>query len=284
MKRSKQTTNHSRRVFLARAISLAGLAGLAAIPGAASAQETFSPVAGRDYILIDPPQPTRVGAGKIEVLEFFNYSCPHCFRFQGPFARWRDRAAAEVEIARQPVVFSRTRGLYARLYYALESIGRGEELGDKIYEAIHRERRLLNSEGRIVDFSGRKRNRKRRGGFQFFHGRRQSQALRAVGTHLQIRRQQHAASGRGGQISPELGIVAQLRSLVRNDRRAGRKRKARHLDDYSLSDSDSDSPRAPRPNLRQQAGNNKAAATILIASLGTNGNKPTATAFSNPIA
>ena len=152
MKRSKQTTNHSRRVFLARAVSLAGLAGLAAIPGAASAQESFSPVAGRDYILIDPPQPTRVGAGKIEVLEFFNYSCPHCFRFQGPFARWRDRAAAEVEIARQPVVFSRTRGLYARLYYALESIGRGEELGDKIYEAIHRERRLLNSEGRIVDF------------------------------------------------------------------------------------------------------------------------------------
>ena len=38
------------------------------------------------------------------------------------------------------------------MYYALESIGRGEELGDKIYEAIHRERRLLNSEGRIVDF------------------------------------------------------------------------------------------------------------------------------------
>ena len=90
MKRSKQTTNHSRRGFLARAVSLAGLAGLAAIPGAASAQESFSPVAGRDYILIDPPQPTRVGAGKIEVLEFFNYSCPHCFRFQGPFARWRD--------------------------------------------------------------------------------------------------------------------------------------------------------------------------------------------------
>lgn len=151
MKPAKTTTKQTteRRRFLA---SAASLAAFAAIPGSGRAQESFAPVAGRDYILIEPPQPTRVGAGKIEVLEFFNFSCPHCFRFQGPFTRWRDRAAAEVEIARRPVVFSRTRGLYARLYYALESIGRAEEMSEKIYEAIHRERRLLNSEGRIVDF------------------------------------------------------------------------------------------------------------------------------------
>ena len=149
MKRPTQSTNHSRRGFLASAVSLAGLA---AIPGAASAQENFSPVAGRDYILINPPQPMRVGAGKIEILEFFNYSCPHCFSFQGPFARWRDRAAAEAEVVRQPVIFTRTRGLFVRLYYALQALGRAEEMRDKIYNAIHREHRLLNSEGRILDF------------------------------------------------------------------------------------------------------------------------------------
>ena len=35
--------------------------------------------AGRDYRVIDPPQPTSTEAGRVEVTEIFQYSCPHCF-------------------------------------------------------------------------------------------------------------------------------------------------------------------------------------------------------------
>ena len=64
------------------------------LAGAAIADETApkEPQAGGDYILVEPPQPMRVAAGKLEIREFFNFSCPHCFRLQGPFSRWRNES------------------------------------------------------------------------------------------------------------------------------------------------------------------------------------------------
>ena len=41
--------------------------------------QTRTPVAGKDYRGVQPPQPTDNPA-KIEVLEFFAYTCPHCMR------------------------------------------------------------------------------------------------------------------------------------------------------------------------------------------------------------
>ena len=116
------------------------------------------PRAGANYHAIDPPQPTRVSAGKIEVIEFLNFSCPHCFRMQGPFAQWRAEnkdalgEGGDVEIVRHPVIFQRYNGHYARAYYALEALGRGEEFLGKIFNAIHRQKKLLNSRDRLLDW------------------------------------------------------------------------------------------------------------------------------------
>ena len=79
-------------------------------------------VEGRDYEPINPPLPVYAAAGKIEVIEFFNFSCPHCFRLLGPFAQWKHaRDTADIEFRRQPVIFRRANGLYAKLFYALEA-------------------------------------------------------------------------------------------------------------------------------------------------------------------
>ena len=60
-----------------RAGCLAVLLILLGVGGALAQQ----PVVGRDYTLINPPQPTTSG-NKIEVLEFFWYGCIHCYHLE----------------------------------------------------------------------------------------------------------------------------------------------------------------------------------------------------------
>ena len=38
--------------------------------------------AGRNYTLINPPQPTDAGPGKVEVIEVFWYGCSHCYELE----------------------------------------------------------------------------------------------------------------------------------------------------------------------------------------------------------
>src|SRR5262250_1846224 len=40
-----------------------------------------APVEGTDFILVDPPQSVDT-PGKIEVIEFFWYRCPHCYALE----------------------------------------------------------------------------------------------------------------------------------------------------------------------------------------------------------
>ena len=68
-------------------------------------------------------------------------------------ARWkRDDDFSDIALSRQPVAFRSAAGHYARAFYALESLGVAEEFYGKVFDAIHRERRLLNSKGRFADW------------------------------------------------------------------------------------------------------------------------------------
>jgi len=130
--------------FRALLPSLAALVLLLAPSGPARAQ---------DYVEINPPQPTAAGEGEVEIIEFFNFSCPACFRFQGPFNSWKRGLKPEnMVLLRKPVVFERAGGLYAKLFFALEAVGKEEELFSRTFTVIHKEKRLLNSEGRILDW------------------------------------------------------------------------------------------------------------------------------------
>ena len=43
-------------------------------------------VAGKDFIKLDRVLPSETEAGKIELIEFFWYSCSHCNAFEPAFA------------------------------------------------------------------------------------------------------------------------------------------------------------------------------------------------------
>lgn len=133
-----------RRDFSLAAISAATVAGL---PLVAQAQgpAAAKPVEGKDYLSLDKRVPTDVGAGKIEVIEFFWYSCPHCHAFEPQFAAWVKAAPKDVVVQRVPVRFRDDFEAQQRAYYVFESLNMVDAMHGKLFHAIHTERQQLNN-------------------------------------------------------------------------------------------------------------------------------------------
>ena len=133
-----------RRDFSLAAMSAAAVAGL---PLAAQAQGSAAakPVEGKDYLSLDKRVPTDVGAGKIELIEFFWYSCPHCNSFEPQFAAWVKAAPKDVVVQRVPVRFRDDFEAQQRAYYVFESLNMVDVMHGKLFHAIHTERQQLNT-------------------------------------------------------------------------------------------------------------------------------------------
>jgi thiol:disulfide interchange protein DsbA len=69
------------------------------------------------------PASTEAPAGKVEVVEFFWYSCPHCNAFEPQFEAWA-RRPPDVVVRRVPVAFNASFVPQQKLYYALEGMGK----------------------------------------------------------------------------------------------------------------------------------------------------------------
>ncbi|MEW6314203.1 MAG: thiol:disulfide interchange protein DsbA/DsbL [Pseudomonadota bacterium] len=103
------------------------------------------PVAGVDYRVISPAQPTLPGK-EIEVIEFFWYGCPHCYELQPAMNAWLKKLPKDVKFRNVPAIFRDSWTPNARAFYALEAMGEGSRLHDKIFDAIHVDKIDLNSD------------------------------------------------------------------------------------------------------------------------------------------
>ena len=130
---------------------LAGGAGLSTL----SAQAQGKPESGTDYLPLPKPAPVETPAGKVEVVEFFWYSCPHCNAFEPSFQQWISRAPKDVVVKRVPVAFREDFGPQQRLYFALEAMGLVEKLHAKVFYAIHVERQRIDSPAAIIEWVGK---------------------------------------------------------------------------------------------------------------------------------
>ncbi len=184
-----------RPLAAAAAAALVAL-GLAFWPGAvARAQDSGA-------IPVEPPVPTAAADGEVELIEFFNFSCPACFRFQAPFNDWKRRMKPEnVLLVRKPVVFERAGGLYARLYFSLEAVGKAEDLFQPVFQAIHKKRRLLNSEGRILDWLEE----------QGLERERMEGVFNSFGVKSKVRRAEREAHAYGVDSTPQMVVAGKHR-------------------------------------------------------------------------
>jgi thiol:disulfide interchange protein DsbA len=95
-----------------------------------------APVEGTDYVELDPPQSVD-SPGKIEVIEFFWYRCPHCYALEPELEAWVKRLPKDVQFRRVPGILNDDWGLDARVFYALETLGEVDRLQGPLFNAIH---------------------------------------------------------------------------------------------------------------------------------------------------
>ena len=130
-----------RFITLFALLSLSGLAG-------AQAQKIEE---GFDYRILPVAQPVET-KGKVEVIEFFWYGCPHCYDFEPELSAWVKRQPKDVAFRRVPVAFRDDFLPHSQLFYALEAMGKGDALNEKVMYAIHKENKRLLTETEIADW------------------------------------------------------------------------------------------------------------------------------------
>ena len=88
-----------------RDFSIATAAAVSLLPLAGTVRAQGSFAAGKDYIVLGKPAPVDAPAGKVEVVEFFSYNCPHCAAFEPQLEAWIKTLPANVVFRRIPVPF-----------------------------------------------------------------------------------------------------------------------------------------------------------------------------------
>lgn len=119
---------------------------------AGGARAQGAPVEGTHYTKLAQPAPVSAPAGKIEVVEFFSYGCPHCFTLEPTLEAWAKRLPNDVVFKRVPVGFNALYENYQKIFYALEAMGELDKMHMKVFNAIHQQRQRLDKEADIAAF------------------------------------------------------------------------------------------------------------------------------------
>jgi len=105
---------------------------------------------GKDFKRLDKPVAPDAPAGKVDVIEFFWYSCPHCNAFEPTLDAWVKAAPKDLSIRRVPVAFNASFVPQQKLFYTLEGMGKLEALHAKVFRAIHVEKAKLAKDDEIL--------------------------------------------------------------------------------------------------------------------------------------
>jgi len=136
----------NRRDFSLAATSL----GLLPLASPSHAQAPMF-AAGKDYIKLGKPAPVDSPAGKVEVVEFFSYNCPHCASFEPDLEAWVKKLPPQVAFRRVPVGFvGNDVESKQRMYYALEAMGKVDAMQLKVFDAIHKQRQPVVGDDAIL--------------------------------------------------------------------------------------------------------------------------------------
>lgn len=123
---------------------LMGMGTLSAGLVSTSWAQAGTPVNGTDFLTLDQQLPTEP-KGKVEVIEFFMYSCPHCNHFEPTLDAWVKKLPKDVVFKRMPLAFHPKVAPHQKLYFALEALGKVESHHKLVFAAIHNEKQKLDT-------------------------------------------------------------------------------------------------------------------------------------------
>ncbi|MBS0357112.1 MAG: thiol:disulfide interchange protein DsbA/DsbL [Proteobacteria bacterium] len=111
---------------------------------------------GSGFELVSPPQPTEV-KGKVEVIEFFHYGCPHCRAFDPLLEQWVKKLPGDVYFHRVPVTWGNPQLTgFARLHLTLAATGDLPRLHGQIFDAIQADKQPLHTEAGAQEWAVKK--------------------------------------------------------------------------------------------------------------------------------
>jgi thiol:disulfide interchange protein DsbA len=139
-----------KKLVSALLVSLGLAVGAISAMNAAHASPT-APVANTDYTVLQSPQPVDA-AGKVEVIEFFWYGCPHCNEFEPYLEAWEKKQGPDVVFKRVPVAFRDDFIPHSKMYHALVALGLAEKLTPVIFNEIHVKKDYLLTPEKQAEF------------------------------------------------------------------------------------------------------------------------------------
>ncbi len=130
-------------------LAVAGLFATTALPVLAQPE----PQEGQQYRVLKPRNTTTAGDKKIEVIEFFWYGCPHCNAIDPSLEAWLKKALPDVAFKKVHVSFGERTDAHQRLFFTLESLGLNAAQNAAVFNAIHADRKNLNTRDGILDWA-----------------------------------------------------------------------------------------------------------------------------------
>jgi thiol:disulfide interchange protein DsbA len=143
----------NRRDF---SLQLAGVAGAAALASLGLPALAFAspgmPVDGTDFNRLKTPLP-EPRTGKVEVIEFFWYGCPHCYAFEPTIEPWIARQPADVNFHRVPAAFNARWEFHQQIYYTWEAMGVVDKMHAKTFDRFHKDGQPIDTLDDLLAFA-----------------------------------------------------------------------------------------------------------------------------------
>jgi thiol:disulfide interchange protein DsbA len=146
------------------------------------------------YVNVNPPQATE--PGKVEVLEFFSYGCPHCAVLEPMVTQWKKTLPSDVVFHSVPVAFNAAMKPLQHLYYALEALGRSD-LHPAVFNNIHQEKKRIFTQEAIIDWAVS----------QGLDRAKFAAAMDSFGVKSKAQRADQLAKGYGVQGTPSIAVA-----------------------------------------------------------------------------
>ena len=109
-------------------------------------------IEGKDYEVIKGVDSVAGNTGVAEVMEFFSYGCPWCYKLEVPVSKWVKTQGAAIHFSRVPVIFQPDWRYYAKAYYLIDSLSLGKKVHDALFNAIITDKKPMNTQQAMMEF------------------------------------------------------------------------------------------------------------------------------------
>jgi thiol:disulfide interchange protein DsbA len=124
---------------------------LSAVALSASASPAV-PKDGVEYKTLATPQPVDTGK-KVEIIEFFDYACPHCAAFDGALTAWVKKQGDNIVFKRMHISRPGTDLPQEKMFFTLEAMGvLTQDLHTKAFNEIHVNHNRMSRDEQVFDF------------------------------------------------------------------------------------------------------------------------------------